>query len=543
MSVLDFFLRFKTDVQAGAKKDVVDLEKQIDELAKKGKKHSEEQTKQAEKHKKERKEALDDTKKQQKETDELSDSFNNLVNNAIGAVTAYASFSFLKNSLIDANNLNASLKILQETYRSLNGAQVEHYARTFELLGVKKQDFYNFVQAQAALNQAQGIPFNLDTVIKNLRQRSGTAGFGRFISSTVGGVPLTPGLTASDAAFNAAYEKAGLYSPGQQDLTAALSNKVTAAAAAQAGTKRATEVDTYFSSSVQKFNEGVEKFANLFSGHPVASGIVGGAGSILASLGIWRGLRWGWRGIAGAGAAVSEGAAGVSTGAVAAIAAAAAAATWGASAAGDWLGHKLEGKTPTSNPVQPLPPSSRREQIMDFWKSQGYSSGQAAGWTANAQAESSLGLHLLGYDGAHYGLYQWSNDWRRRILNGTNIDVASAGLSDQLKAAAWAAKTYGYTPDKLPQGAGASAAYLTTHLELPSKGAALQAEAARRAGIAESYGIGSSPTPGKSISIKIDDIIVNTAATDAQGIAREVGHELTNQIRLAIANFDDGINA
>ncbi|OWK42471.1 hypothetical protein FRUB_04549 [Fimbriiglobus ruber] len=43
--------------------------------------------------------------------------------------------------------------------------------------------------------------------------------------------------------------------------------------------------------------------------------------------------------------------------------------------------------------------------------------------------------------------------------------------------------------------------------------------------------------------MKIDNITIQTQASDSAGIAREVGVELKNQIRMAMSNFDDGVSA
>lgn len=45
----------------------------------------------------------------------------------------------------------------------------------------------------------------------------------------------------------------------------------------------------------------------------------------------------------------------------------------------------------------------------------------------------------------------------------------------------------------------------------------------------------------KTVTVKIDKVEVNTNATDANGIARDIGHPLSTSIQQTISNFDDGV--
>ncbi|WP_238602481.1 phage tail tip lysozyme [Fimbriiglobus ruber] len=196
----------------------------------------------------------------------------------------------------------------------------------------------------------------------------------------------------------------------------------------------------------------------------------------------------------------------------------------------------------------PVIGGSSRDQVISFWQSQGYSPGAAAGWAANAQAESSFNPSAS--NGTHFGIYQWSAARRAKIKAALGIDVATASLQDQLRAAAWEAGNMGLGPNALPDNAGQSAAAISNRFEVPSLTAGgLASEAAKRAAIANSYGavpsipsLGAS-TPGRNTNVKIDNITIQTQASDSAGIAREVGVELKNQIRMAMSNFDDGVSA
>nr|WP_143393311.1 hypothetical protein [Fimbriiglobus ruber] len=109
---------------------------------------------------------------------------------------------------------------------------------------------------------------------------------------------------------------------------------------------------------------------------------------------------------------------------------------------------------------------------------------------------------------------------------------------------------HGPRAERPPDNAGQSAAAISNRFEVPSLTAGgLASEAAKRAAIANSYGavpsipsLGAS-TPGRNTNVKIDNITIQTQASDSAGIAREVGVELKNQIRMAMSNFDDGVSA
>ncbi len=45
----------------------------------------------------------------------------------------------------------------------------------------------------------------------------------------------------------------------------------------------------------------------------------------------------------------------------------------------------------------------------------------------------------------------------------------------------------------------------------------------------------------RNMSVKIDNITVQSSATDSQGIARDIGNDLVNQIHLTASNLDDGV--
>lgn len=50
-------------------------------------------------------------------------------------------------------------------------------------------------------------------------------------------------------------------------------------------------------------------------------------------------------------------------------------------------------------------------------------------------------------------------------------------------------------------------------------------------------------TTNKNTNVQVGSVVVNTQATDADGVARAVGGTLNNQLRQTVSNFDDGVLA
>lgn len=547
--ILDTFeILFSTSAKK-AREEVVALDKELGDLEKKGKKRSDEENKHYQELSKKRKELLDDLKVQQRETDKLGDSFQNMATNAIGAVTAFATFQGLKNTLIDVNKLNAALAISGDTL-GLNVQQLKQYAAAIDKVGGNGQEFEQFVISQAQQNKAKLLPVIQPAQWIDRIRNAGSLGRAFALQS---GVPLSA-LELTDknqGEFNQALQfgKTQAASFDKNAQKAALENQGAAAATQQVLGNLATQINTRFTSAVTMFNDGVQSFISMFSGHP---------GAALAA-GVGTGVFGGWtvKKIASSifslfksspatgAAATGEGAAGLGLSGIAGILAAGAAI---GSSAWYLLGKEQNFINRTfSKPSSSPTSTSARQKIMDFWKSKGYGSGAAAGWTANAQAESSF--NPLATNAGHVGLYQWSPARRAAIFAGTGIDVATASLDDQLKAAAWEASHMGLSPGNVPNDPRASAALISNKYEVPSLTASgLAAEARKRAQIASGYGLSfTSDTAGltasgKTVNVKIDDVNVNTQATDAAGIATAVSGELKNQIRLAMSNFDDGVN-
>lgn len=535
MTDLDtFYIRFKTDA-SGAKVDIAALDKQITQLATKGKKRSEEEQKEFKALRQIRKESLEDIKAVTKETDALGDSFKSMAQNAIGAATAFATFGALKAGIVDANRLAASLQEINTLYK-VSPSKASSYAIALEHVGGNANSMYAFIEAQANAASDARLPFNLDNVMQTLHNNlKNDPGALTKIRQVAGGKDAALLFLSNDEKFNSAIGFGKAHALSDQDALAAQANKAALADAANSTQKVNAQINTQFSGAVQLFSDSVQGFAGLLNGHPIAAAGVGVAGTI---------------GIAGLAKKILEQAAtGVGRGLLRNRYVQSALIVTGAGIAAYEYA-----KTPSSGNGSSTGGSgasnlSNKDQISQFWLSNGYGQGAADGWTANAQVESSFGTKLLGYDKKHFGLYQWSGSRVAQIKNATGIDVKTAGLNDQLRAALWDAQTnYNLTPSNMLGDGAQNGALISNTFEIPSNNAAgLAMEAAKRAKIASSYGnipsAVSAGVSGKTVNIKIDDIKILTQASDAAGIAKEVGVELKNQIRMAMSNFDDGVAA
>lgn len=185
---------------------------------------------------------------------------------------------------------------------------------------------------------------------------------------------------------------------------------------------------------------------------------------------------------------------------------------------------------------------------MSFWMSQGYSREQAAGIVANEIAESGGKPGARGDGGKAHGLYQWHPDRRRRILEATGIDVSTASAMDQRRAAAWEMKNEPIFNDQTFRSISSpdeAAAYFSMKFERPAD---VAGEAFRRGqsalDIAANTPLSTMGEGGSNVSrntnVKVDKVEVNTQATDAQGIAQDVGSELERILGFAFGNLDDG---
>lgn len=549
MSIIESLRVVFTFNSEEAKKQISDIDTKLDELAKKGKKRDVEEEKRFKELKKEREDTVKQIVRQRQEVDKLNDSFEKMIGNGISAVAGFATFEGFKNALKDVNSMNASLEVAHRL-TGLNIQEVRRYSAALASFGGNGPAAEQALIQIAYQRRRAGLPAeDVPTLIKSL-----STPVGEQYGLQTGLLPLFGPLTSASAKDRAhalatvGAKAAGALTP--QAAEEALKNQAAANNVRQSLENVATDIDRGFGPAVQRFEGAVNYLVSAFGGHPYLAAAAAGATTVGSGLATGAGILWflklGKRlftkkAIEGELAEGGEAAAGggiLSTlGLGALIAAGSAGLVYGSSALGTYIGTKIkegrEGK------------KTNQQRIYDFWRAQGYSDAAARGWLANAQAESSL--NPLARNGSHFGLYQWDPVRRQRIKNGTGIDVATASVDDQLKAAAWeASHFYGLSPSAFSGGAYQAGGLISDKFEVPAlTPEGLAREAARRGSLAAGYnlaGFAGGAGTTKNVNIKIDDVNVHTQATDASAISTAVAGELKNQIRTAMSNFDDGVN-
>lgn len=191
--------------------------------------------------------------------------------------------------------------------------------------------------------------------------------------------------------------------------------------------------------------------------------------------------------------------------------------------------------------------SNNKEQSRAFWLSQGYTPAQVSGLLATEQAESGFDPGAVGDSGQARGSFQHHADRRAAILAGTGIDVASAGHADQLRAAAWELEKRGDAARlRATQTPEEAAGVLTKYFERPADITGQSYSRGIIAGkelmnFADQSPINSLPSGANSSNVTIGNVIVNTQATDANGIATDIKKSLDEHLSYLAANANDGI--
>lgn len=193
------------------------------------------------------------------------------------------------------------------------------------------------------------------------------------------------------------------------------------------------------------------------------------------------------------------------------------------------------GKT-ASNTLDP-------KQIKSFFESQGWSPEQAAGITSNLMSESAGNPNASGDRGTAFGLGQWRGDRQKEFKTVFGHDIHESNFAEQLAFVQYelTAGNKKEVGDRLRNTTSASeAASLVSHkYEIPKDAGG---EASRRSTFAESLmGIpgaasivtnapggreGAQTSVDKSVQTTIEQMTINTRATDADGIARDMEHSL-----------------
>lgn len=533
MTILDtFYLLFKSnadDIQKGAKK----AQKATEDLE-------------------------DAAKKSGKEVEKLGENFVKLVERGTEALTAYASYSFLKNGVVDAAKFNSALEVQSKLWGQ-NAQQMKTYAAAAESAGGTQQGFLGNIQGLFSTLAAQGLQLpDVRSVMNHIRS--------------------TVGQYSTPAGKELAFQRLGITDQGlksllmqpeseyQKNLSAALENTKND----EDSYKIAREFERKKADAEQAFNNAMTTLGNttlptvikafdqltgvlrFLSDHPYADAAAAGLGVAATSLigGKVTGSIFSRIGLGGLSSlATGLGRAGGVIGLAGTIGAGA---WWGLGKEQEFINRHFGPGSAINNwwnggnaagPTRRQLGFDKNESYQDFIRL-GAKSGQAAAWAANEMGESGNGK-LVGDGGRSIGAFQWSPQRRANILKSFGIDVTTASRSEQRRAALLEAQQMGLD---VPNDPRLGAAYLVNRFEMPAN-PTLDAmkRAVYAAGIAKDHmnAIPALPVSGGGsgggVSVKIGDISINTQATDAASIARDVGNALRTQIRNAVSNFDDGV--
>ena len=228
---------------------------------------------------------------------------------------------------------------------------------------------------------------------------------------------------------------------------------------------------------------------------------------------------------------------------------------------GDFAGAKIASKAviegisklPTENSnastSQGAAPGARQNQAMRYFQAQGYTQNQAAGLVANISRESAFDPAAVGDGGKAYGILQWHPDRQNEFKKLFGKDIKGSSFDDQMA----------FMQYELTQGnerragdalrnttsAGEAAAVLSKRYVRPADA---EGEARRRASLAMSFAgvpgasqaasgagapqmaqasVNSAPAgSNQSVVNTIGEVKVYSAATDAAGIAKDMGDSL-----------------
>lgn len=185
--------------------------------------------------------------------------------------------------------------------------------------------------------------------------------------------------------------------------------------------------------------------------------------------------------------------------------------------------------------------SGNVDQVIDSLMAKGWTREQAAGIAANLKKESNFNPGAVGDGGKAYGIAQWHPDrqtdfarWAGKDIRGSTVEEQLAFLDYEMrqgKEKAGGAKVLAATT-----AAGAAAA-MSKYVERPADQigemsgrardaemllAANQARGARVARVGAGRGV-VNPGNVSSSEVNIGNINIQTQATDAEGIRRDIG--------------------
>lgn len=204
----------------------------------------------------------------------------------------------------------------------------------------------------------------------------------------------------------------------------------------------------------------------------------------------------------------------------------------GMQAIGDFLGVKREANM--NSRVEKMSGAG----IKKFFTDRGWTNEWASGMAANLMSESSGRPNAVGDNGKAYGLAQWHAPRQAAFAKWAGHDIKTATIEEQLAFVDYEARSMGIDPTKKVTASDAGS-IISRQYERPAD---VSGEAKRRGDLATALaGVagastalasaggsrgGASTVDDHSVENHIGEIKVYTAATDANGIARDLGKSM-----------------
>lgn len=209
--------------------------------------------------------------------------------------------------------------------------------------------------------------------------------------------------------------------------------------------------------------------------------------------------------------------------------------------------------TPAPPAAASAPPSTggtAQARAMAYFQAQGWSREQAAGLAANISRESAFNPGAVGDNGKAYGIGQWHPDRQAEFKKKFGKDIQGSTLEEQM-----AFMHYELTQGNEREagnilrgttGAAEAAAAVSSHYERPADkageaakrgqlalamlggvpGASQAAAGAGAVQVAQANAAGAPGASSRSVETHIGEVKVYSAATDADGIAKDMGKSL-----------------
>lgn len=173
------------------------------------------------------------------------------------------------------------------------------------------------------------------------------------------------------------------------------------------------------------------------------------------------------------------------------------------------------------------PEKGSADQAIKYFQSKGWSKEQSIGMAANISRESNFNAGAVGDNGAAYGLGQWHKDRQDKFEKLFGHPMQKSTTEEQLAFYDWELNhTEKSAGDKLrgAKTAEDSARIVSSQFERPGDASG---EMSKRAAIASSMVGAQANAPtvadgGSTVETHINTINVNTQATDANGIGRDM---------------------